>query len=304
MDDLTSSALIGLVRSAFARRGLADASMSGAAAHAPARDKRSLLEAGHARFGADAVLAVGREVLEVPWDPVLEVFRRAPTAAEVLARWERLERYYHSRHRTRIVALGGNWALLEHHASEGPAPALVEDLLIAGLVAGLLQDAGADELEARLEPDAVFLVAGSPRALRAAPASAACFRLRWSSFSPRDRGASVATSESVGSLIEQLRRLLSSDPAQSWRVEDAAAALGLTARTLQRRLRDAGTTFRALLRRTRADSAARLVAEGVPLAETGFACGYADQAHFTREFRSCIGLAPGAYRESLATRER
>ena len=105
-------------------------------------------------------------------------------------------------------------------------------------------------------------------------------------------------------LLTQLRGLLAADPAYDWRMDRAASALGLTGRTLQRRLRAAGTTFRALLRRTRADAAACLVADGVALAETGFACGYADQAHLTREFRSCIGLAPGAYRASLVVRRR
>ena len=38
-----------------------------------------------------------------------------------------------------------------------------------------------------------------------------------------------------------------------------------------------------------------------PLAEVGFLCGYADQAHFTREFRRRVGLPPERYRRAFAS---
>jgi AraC-like DNA-binding protein len=37
------------------------------------------------------------------------------------------------------------------------------------------------------------------------------------------------------------------------------------------------------------------VRAGVPLAELALAAGFADQAHFTRMFRSTLGVTPGRY---------
>ena len=38
---------------------------------------------------------------------------------------------------------------------------------------------------------------------------------------------------------------------------------------------------------------------GAALAEIGLLCGYADQSHFTREFRQRSGLTPADYRRDF-----
>lgn len=38
-----------------------------------------------------------------------------------------------------------------------------------------------------------------------------------------------------------------------------------------------------------------LIASGMPLAEAGLACGFADQSHFTRAFRRAVGVPPGRF---------
>ena len=45
----------------------------------------------------------------------------------------------------------------------------------------------------------------------------------------------------------------------------------------------------------RLDFARRQLGAGVPLAELALAAGFADQAHFTRMFRSALGVTPGRY---------
>jgi transcriptional regulator GlxA family with amidase domain len=42
----------------------------------------------------------------------------------------------------------------------------------------------------------------------------------------------------------------------------------------------------------------RLVATRENLAEIAAACGFADQSHFTREFRRLTGMTPGKYRDA------
>jgi transcriptional regulator GlxA family with amidase domain len=40
----------------------------------------------------------------------------------------------------------------------------------------------------------------------------------------------------------------------------------------------------------------------VPLAEVALACGFADQAHLNRRFRDAVGISPGRWRRSNASR--
>jgi AraC-like DNA-binding protein len=82
------------------------------------------------------------------------------------------------------------------------------------------------------------------------------------------------------------------------KVEDACAALGHEIRSLQRLFsREVGVSPKELLRRYRLMEAARRLvnepARGVSLAAE---LGYADQAHFIRDFRAVTGVSPEAYR--------
>jgi AraC family transcriptional regulator len=54
------------------------------------------------------------------------------------------------------------------------------------------------------------------------------------------------------------------------------------------------------VQRLRIDRAAALLRERErPLSDIAYECGFADQSHFTRIFKRRIGLAPGAYRNSV-----
>ncbi|QTX03807.1 helix-turn-helix domain-containing protein [Agromyces archimandritae] len=90
------------------------------------------------------------------------------------------------------------------------------------------------------------------------------------------------------------------------RVEQLAEIAGTGVRRLERLVREElGLTPKWLIRRYRLQEAsARLAEPGhPPLAELAASIGYADQAHFTREFRTVIGVPPGRYaREARAER--
>jgi AraC family transcriptional regulator len=43
---------------------------------------------------------------------------------------------------------------------------------------------------------------------------------------------------------------------------------------------------------------------GIPLAEIAFHAGFSDQSHFSRVFTQKMGVAPGAWRKSLANHKR
>lgn len=86
------------------------------------------------------------------------------------------------------------------------------------------------------------------------------------------------------------------------RIGWVAEKLGMTRRSLQRRLAAHGTTFLTLAEASILRRAKALLREGrAPITDVALALGYADPAHFTRAFRRWTGVAPSAYRAGAVT---
>lgn len=72
--------------------------------------------------------------------------------------------------------------------------------------------------------------------------------------------------------------------------------LGLSERSLHRRLREEGMTLRTLLHDLRRDLSERYMREGISINETAFLLGYSEASAFHRSFRRWTGRTPSAYR--------
>jgi AraC-like DNA-binding protein len=91
-------------------------------------------------------------------------------------------------------------------------------------------------------------------------------------------------------VAELVRRARVGEP-----VATTAAAVGLSARQLQRRSLDAiGYGPKLLARILRLGAALELARSGVPLAAVAASCGYADQAHLADDVRALTGTTLGA----------
>ena len=81
-------------------------------------------------------------------------------------------------------------------------------------------------------------------------------------------------------------------------LQDVAQELGLSARTLQRRLTAAGCTFQQLLEDTRRELARHYLKQrAVELPEVAFLLGFEDANSFFRAFQMWNGMSPGEWRE-------
>jgi AraC-like DNA-binding protein len=89
-----------------------------------------------------------------------------------------------------------------------------------------------------------------------------------------------------------VERLPDGEPAQ----DAVARALGLSARTLQRRLTDEGTSYQDVLDGARAELARAYLDEGWSVTEAAFMLGFADISSFSRAFRRWTGQRPSAHR--------
>lgn len=78
-----------------------------------------------------------------------------------------------------------------------------------------------------------------------------------------------------------------------------ASLLGVSERTLQRRLAECGRNYTTIVDDFRREESARLLCDrSVPLIEVANRLGYAEQTSFTRAFRRWMGVTPSAWREA------
>ncbi|WP_160175196.1 AraC family transcriptional regulator [Ruegeria halocynthiae] len=115
----------------------------------------------------------------------------------------------------------------------------------------------------------------------------------------RARPAPVTLSEAIE------RHLLHGMAAGRPKLSDAAVELGLSERTLNRRLQEEGTSFRALATRAQLKLANAFLSDPhLSLAETAHLCGFSDQSSFTQAYRRWTGRTPNADRKSLIKGEK
>jgi len=85
-------------------------------------------------------------------------------------------------------------------------------------------------------------------------------------------------------------------------LDEIAHALGLSQRSLRRKLDQEGTSFRTLVEDERRELALQLLTgSDMRLDEVAIHLGYTDTASFTRAFRRWMGCSPGAYRQKQSS---
>ncbi len=106
--------------------------------------------------------------------------------------------------------------------------------------------------------------------------------------------------------MAQLVRDLAFDEVQGFAsLEDVAAKLHQSPRTLQRRLGDEGVTYRELVEQIRRDKALRLILAGSHnVGQVADLLGYGDVTNFSRAFRRWTGESPRGYRQQQKVPER
>jgi len=98
---------------------------------------------------------------------------------------------------------------------------------------------------------------------------------------------------------EILRRLLAGNRPT---LEDVAHEIGMSARTLQRRLGEAGVTFQQLVEDTRRELVRHYLKQStVELNDAAFLLGFRDANSFFRAFHHWEGTSPGEWRSRLGT---
>lgn len=101
--------------------------------------------------------------------------------------------------------------------------------------------------------------------------------------------------------VAKVKQLLQERFTERVRLEDVAEFAGLHPASLARGFRvDEGITIGDYLSRLRVQHACRLMSNRtMSLADVAASCGFADQSHLTRTFKSITGMPPGLFRDDL-----
>ena len=307
MDDFASAAMLRLIHLGLARQGLplpAGAAPPGRGAHVPLAHKRQLLDGLLDRHGPLVLLRIGAAVADAPDEPALAALALATGPPDLLARWQRLERFVHARHRVLVQPDGAGSLRLQHVSLAAQAPPTpAEDLLVLGLLVALARLIGTPGLQATAGQPARWCwqagdwqAAGGPAPLATAPGALAHWHWRWQPVLQPAAPAGPPVADWAGAAS----RLLAADPGRHWTVANLAQALGTSPRSLQRQLALQGQRFSHLLMDVRLAQSARMLATTPQqTAAIGYHCGFADQAHFSRAFKQHSAMTPVQYRSAF-----
>lgn len=100
--------------------------------------------------------------------------------------------------------------------------------------------------------------------------------------------------------IQRVREFLAQSYSENVSLEDLSKVANLSPYHLHRVFtREVGLSPHAFQMQVRISRAKALLNEGRALRTVAAETGFADQSHFTREFKRLVGLTPGAYRSDL-----
>jgi AraC-like DNA-binding protein len=282
-------------------------------AHIPAEIKRDLLQTVGRECGPEALLSIGQGISCVTYDPIWRAALRSENPSVLFDKWRRFEVFSHSKNRVEIDFASESQARFKRYSTGGGTPTMPENLLICGLIIGLLEGIGCRGLwcdmavqgdgVARIRDKRCFWLPENPTSLVTGE-----WTIGWKAHSvPND--ISVTDDDlpqidlppipdtSLAALVKAVTDLLMRDVARQWKTGELARAVGLSTRTLQRRLGEAELSYSRLVRLVRIFEACRLLKPGdTPLTVIGFCAGFSDSAHFSRDFRASVGLTPSEFR--------
>ena len=203
-----------------------------------------------------------------------------------------------------------------------PFVGFAEWLNIEGIIAILRSAAGPDWCPAEITfvsrgrpSDATLEAYGNAHILTGQPCSSVlvaaadiaqtCIDRRSTSDDVKDPTIPPRTPSGLGDawdFVTALRALIRPYLAQGHpHLSLVAEIVGMSERTLQRRLAQSGSTYSEIVQEARFSIASDLLADSdLNIADIAFAAGYENAPHFSRAFKRLTGMTPREYRGGLA----
>ncbi len=275
--------------------------------------------------GYFAILKAAIEITPVPgFDPCSYAFYQCPSMEIFVARWREIisqqTQTYFQMHDIalttpinldRQVALNNRTLYVAPLANGVPGGSAVRSLIFMGAIIGLMRLYGLEGLVCRqvLDNDVSRTIISDDQFLGSDIDPDAPWIMTWEDDRAMGHNPILAAQFGEFSFSNFLRKRPSSDSIKIARrvaaaagsypsLQEMAAALNLSNRTLSRRLATDGTTYKLLVRHSRLQAACTMLASGIHnLDDVAFVCDYSDRQYMTREFGQMAGMTPAAYRD-------
>ena len=238
------------------------------------------------------------------------VCRSAATLGDALAQWVRYLNILNDAVTVALVEEGDHMVVRVVTDSEAPAPASHE--MCFAILAARTRELTAPPVEVvavefthRASDVALYtkwfgapVRFGAPYTQLTFPRSARTLPLVTADASLLAILTKLASAESAKASVDppltaQVRRLLGTAlQSNEARIERVAQKLGLTARSLQRRLKDEGTSFQGMREEVRRELAQRYLDDDLAITEISFLLGFSEPSAFFRAFKRWTGLTP------------
>ena len=307
-EDFASAAMVRALLRGMAGLGLRLPEMADKFTQAtvPLDLKRAVVQAAVEQAGLAVLPLLGKGLHDLAMEPTHLALTAGRSAASMLVRWQRLERYIHSKHRIQWLGLTPTSVRVSHtHKDTGPAPLAAEDLVVCGVLCALLEANGLHSVRATAADIELYPKPDSHQVLQCVQqGQTATWLLTWQGA--LDKGSDLDLTVSWAQVApptwsrfafaagDHVARCLP----ELVSVEDAALALGMSRRTFQRTLAAENLSHQDIQSEVRFRLAGWCLLESeIPIAEIVFVCGYSDQSHLTREFNRRVGVPPARYRD-------
>jgi len=276
----------------------------------PLNLKRAVVQAAVEQAGLAVLPLLGRGLHDLAMEPTHLALTAGRSATSMLLRWQRLERYIHSKHRIQCLLPSPTSAKVSHmHKDNGPAPLAAEDLVVCGVLCALLEANGLQSVRATAADIELYPKPDSNQVLECVQQSqTGSWLLTWQGGLDEgsDSDLTVSWAQVAPTTWSRFAFAVGDHVARCLPelvpVDDAAAALGMSRRTFQRTMAEENLSYQKVQSEVRFRLAGWYLLESdIPMAEIGFVCGYSDQAHFTREFNRRMGVPPSRYRDLFSS---
>ena len=307
-EDFASAAMVRALLRGMAGLGLRlpDVAEELTQATVPLHLKRAVVQTAVEQAGFAILPLLGRGLHDFAMEPTHLALTAGRSAPSMLVRWQRLERYIHSKHRIQWLLLSPTSANVNHiHKDNGPAPLAAEDLLVCGVLCALLEANGLHSVRAIAAGIELYPKPDSHQVLQCVQqGQTATWLLTWQGGldNASDLDLTVSWAQVAPPTWSRFAFAAGDHVARCLpdivSVDDAAAALAMSRRTLQRTLAAENLSHQHIKSEVRFRLAGwYLLESAIPIAEIGFICGYSDQSHLTREFNRRVGVPPARYRD-------
>lgn len=248
-----------------------------------------------------------------PSSPLFFLLYNSATPGSLVKKISLHAPHFHPTRRIELVEEGEKHIVVEDVFFTGPPPLPADDMFVCSTLKAVLHEYGCRGIQVEWEAVRSENLQQILKSINIHPLAIEKFtrwRYRWERIerSCRIDGMDEFCLEKISdtkaipthSLLFRLQRLLSEDLARRPAIEEAAAKLEISPRTLQRKLTSEGTSYSKLHNELRIKAAEKLLAvTSMTLAEISRFSGFSDSAHLCREFNKKHQMTPKSFRRQF-----